>query len=80
MVDIEEAILQLARFGVKRDEVEQRVKQELLIVYPYPKNLQVRFDKVDFHFVVARVFLVTSAAVLTVIRNLLRFTSKKNAR
>ena len=40
-VDIEEAILQLARFGVKRDEVEQRVKQELLIVYPYPKNLQV---------------------------------------
>ena len=41
VVDIEEAILQLARFGVKRDEVERRVKRELLIVYPTPKNLQV---------------------------------------
>lgn len=41
MVDIEEAILQLAKFGVKRDEVERRVKQELLVVYPSRKNLQV---------------------------------------
>ena len=41
VVDIEEAILQLAKCGVKRDEVELRVRQERLIVCPSPKNLQV---------------------------------------
>ena len=41
MLDIEEAILQLAKFGVKKDEVERRVKKELLIVNPTQINLQV---------------------------------------
>ena len=38
-LDIEEAILQLAWFGLERDQVEQRSRQDMLIVYP--KNLQV---------------------------------------
>ena len=41
VLDIEEAILQLAKFGVKKDEVERRVKKELLIVNPTQINLQV---------------------------------------
>ena len=44
------------------------------------KTFRWKFDKVNFYFVLARVFLVTSAAVTTAIRNLLPFTSKKNAR
>ena len=41
VLDIEEAILQLAKFGVKKDEVKRRVKKELLIVNPTQINLQV---------------------------------------
>ena len=83
-LDIEEAILQLAWFGLERDQVEQRSRQEMLIVYPTPKNLQVvsflQMVTIIYLLVVYRVFLVASATVTMGTRSLPLSTSKKNAR